>query len=92
MVRGDLNEYSRRSSWPRIIYKKEPLPAGNTRDLRRGDIVIMNDQYGQYKGELHIVLKEVPNAGNKNVIGRVPDNELFLLDYLDAWRPFAFVR
>ncbi|MDR2538165.1 MAG: MupG family TIM beta-alpha barrel fold protein [Bifidobacteriaceae bacterium] len=92
IVRGDLNEYSRRSTWPRITYKKEPVPPANTRDLKRGDIVVVNDNYGQYKAELHVILKPMPNAGNKNVVGHIPENELFLLDYMDSWRPFGFFR
>lgn len=52
--------------------------------------MILNDGYSRYKGELHIVLKDMPNDGRKNVIGRLPEYEHILLDYADPWKPFAF--
>lgn len=90
VVRGDLSEYMIRSTWPRVTYAGEPLPAANTRDLKRGDVVILNEGYSKYKGELHIVLKDMPNDGRKNVIGHLPDYEHVLLDYIEPWKVFAF--
>ncbi len=90
VVRGDMSEYMLRSTWPRVTFAKESIPAENTRDLVRGDVVILNDGYSRYKGELHIVLKDMPNDGRKNVIGRLPEYEHILLDYADPWKPFAF--
>ena len=60
---------------PRVTYAKESVPPKNTRDLKRGDVVIVNDEYSRYKGELHIVLKDMPNDGRKNVIGHIPEDE-----------------
>ncbi|GEK92000.1 DUF871 domain-containing protein [Alkalibacterium kapii] len=91
-VRGDLSDFMRRSSMTRVKYKNESIAPHNTRDLKRGDVVILNNNYTRYKGELHIVLKNMPNDGNKNVVGRVKDDELFLLDYLDSWRKFAIMK
>ncbi len=54
--------------------------------------VCLNDGYSRYKGELHIVLKNMPNDGRKNVIGRLPEYEKVLLDYAAPWKPFAFVQ
>lgn len=90
VVRGDLSEYMIRSTWPRVTYQAEPLPAANTRDLKRGDVVILNEGYSKYKGELHVVLKDMPNDGRKNVIGHIPDYEHILLDYIEPWKVFAF--
>ena len=92
-VRGDMSAYMARSTMPRVTYAKESIPAKhNTRDLKRGDVIIINDEYARYKGELHIVLKDMPNDGRKNVIGRIPDEELVLLDYIQPWRAFGFIR
>lgn len=91
VVRGDMSEYMLRSTWPRVAFAGESIPAANTRDLVRGDVVILNDGYSRYKGELHIVLKDMPNDGRKNVIGRLPEYERVLLDYAAPWKPFAFV-
>lgn len=92
VVRGDLSEYMIRSTWPRVTFAKESIPAANTRDLKRGDVVILNDGYPKYKGELHIVLKDMPNDGRKNVIGHLPEYEHILLDYTEPWKVFALTR
>lgn len=89
-VRGDMSEYMARSTFPRVTFKDESVKPENTRDLKRGDVIIVNDLYSRYKGELHIVLKDMPNDGRKNVVGHLPANEMMLLDYIKPWRPFEF--
>lgn len=91
IVRPDMSAYMARSTMPRIDYASSSIPADHTRDLKRGDIVILNDAYGRYKAELHLVLKAMPNEGNKNVIGALDDRELFLLDHLEPFRPFKLI-
>lgn len=91
-ARGDMSDYMARSTIPRLTFAKESIPARNTRDLKRGDVVIVNDTYGRYKGELHVVLQDMPNDGKKNVVGHIPENERMLLDYLDPWKVFAFMK
>ena len=90
-VRGDMSEYMARSTQPRVVFADQDIPPGNTRNMRRGDVVILNEGYGRYKGELHIVLKEMPNDGRKNVVGHIPENEMILLDYICPWRRFGFL-
>lgn len=91
-VRGDLSDFMRRSSMTRVKYKAETIAPQNTRALKKGDVVILNDNYTRYKGELHIVLKDMPNDGNKNVVGSVREEELFMLDYLYSWSKFAILK
>lgn len=90
-VRGDMSEYMARSTQPRIEFADADIPKKNTRDLKRGDIVILNETYERYKGELHIVLKDMPNDGRKNVVGHIPKNEHMLLDYVTPWKKFGFI-
>lgn len=90
VIRGDISEYMIRSTWPRVTFQDASVPAANTRALKRGDVVIINDGYSRYKGELHVVLKDMPNDGRKNVIGHIPDYELVLLDYIEPWKLFGF--
>lgn len=91
VVRGDVSEYMLRSTMTRVVYASEDIPAANTRDLKRGDVVIVNNHYGRYKGELHIVLRDMPNDGRKNVIGHLPEYEQILLDYAKPWKHFSFL-
>ncbi len=90
--RGDRSEYILRSTMTRVIYKDKPFPAHNTKDMTRGDILIDNVGYGQYKGETQIALKPMKNDGRVNVVGRISDDELFLLDFLKPWSSFKFVE
>ncbi len=91
-VRGDLSEYMARSTQPRVTYAKDTIPVRNTRTLKRGDVIIINDSYERYKGELQIILKDMKNDGRKNVIGHIPENEHILLDYIDSWKSFGFIQ
>lgn len=88
--RADVGEYMVRSTAPRNDYAKASIPADNTRDMESGDVVILNDNYARYKGELHIALKKMPNDGRKNVIGHIPAREMFLLDYMEPRKIFGF--
>ncbi|MGL5204814.1 MAG: DUF871 domain-containing protein, partial [Metamycoplasmataceae bacterium] len=54
--RGDRSDYLIRSTQPRIKYKAETFPPINTKkQITKGSIVIGNNNFGQYKGELHLV-------------------------------------
>lgn len=90
--RGDRSEYILRSTMTRIYYKDKPFPAHNTKDMTRGDVLIDNVGYGQYKGEAQIALKEMKNDGRVNVVGRISDDELFLLDFLKPWSNFRLIE
>lgn len=89
--RGDVSEYLIRSTQSRVKYKREEFEPTYTPNIRRGDILIENKLYGQYKGELQIALKEMDNSGKTNVVGRIIEEEIFLLDYLNPWEKFQFL-
>lgn len=91
-IRGDISDYMRRSTMTRIIFKDSQIKPQNTRTLKRGDIIIVNDEYDRYKGELQIVLQAMENEGNKNVVARVKEEEMFLLEYLDSWSSFVIIK
>ncbi len=88
--RGDVSDYLIRSTQSRVKYKNEEFKPTFTPDIRRGDIIVENELYGQYKGELQIALKDMKNSGKTNVVGRIVEEEIFLLDYLAPWDKFRF--
>jgi hypothetical protein len=88
--RGDISEYMLRSTQSRIKYKGESFPAVNTPDIKRGDILIDSDLYTRYAGELQVALKDMKNTGKTNVVGKIVDDEIFLLDYIEPWMCFGF--
>ncbi len=91
-VRGDMSEYSARSTMPRITFANESIAPANNRPIKRGDLIIFNDGYGRYKGELHVVLKDMPADERKNVIGHIPPEEMHLLDALKPFAPFKVIE
>jgi hypothetical protein len=88
--RGDVSDYLIRSTQSRVKYKQEEFKPTYTPPIHRGDILIENELYGQYKGELQIALKDMENSGKTNVVGRITAEELFLLDFLKPWGKFQF--
>nr|QRZ18101.1 DUF871 family protein [Virgibacillus sp. AGTR] len=88
--RGDVSEYMIRSTQSRVKFKGESFPVHHTRDIKRGDIIIENDLYKQYAGELQIALKDMVNSGKTNVVGKIREEEQFLIDYLQPWDKFGF--
>ena len=90
--RGDRSEYILRSTMTRVYYKDKDFPPHNTRDMHHGDVLIDNEGYGQYKGETQIALKDMKNDGRVNVVGRISDDKLFLLDFLKPWSSFKLIE
>ena len=89
--RGDKSENMIRSTQSRLKYKGHEFKLFNAPEIiKRGDIVIESSKYGHYAGELQIALKEMKNTGMSNVVGKVCDNEIFLLDYIKPWQKFKF--
>ena len=88
-VRGDVSPYLLRSTWSRVEFANLDIPARPVgRGLVRGDVVVVNNESPRYKGELQLVLKDMPDDGTRNVIGTLPAHEQMLLDYLDSWSRF----
>lgn len=89
-VRGDLSPYLLRSTWSRVEFADLDIPARPVgRDLMRGDVVVVNNASPRYKGELQLVLQDMPDDGTRNVIGTLPAHEQMLLEYLDSWSRFG---
>jgi hypothetical protein len=90
--RGDVSEYLVRSTQSRVKYKGHEFVPFNTPEIKRGDILIDTTLYGHYAGELQLALKDMKNSGKTNVVGKIVEEELFLLDYIEAWQKFGLVE
>ncbi len=88
--RGDVSDYLVRSTQSRVKYKDYNFEAFNTVDIKRGDLLIESSLYKRYAGELQIALKDMKNSGKTNVVGRITDEEIFLIDHLEPWEKFGF--
>lgn len=90
-VRGDMSPYKLRSTQPRVKYKGNHFKLINPKPvLEKGDVVIVSHLGGMYSGEVQIITKEFENDGTCSVVGRVVDEELFLLDSFKPWQKFKF--
>lgn len=91
--RGDISDTVIRSTKnSRDKYKNKSFALHNARrNIKRGDILIESDEYGNYKGELQIALKNFKNSGKSNVIGKVREEEIFILDYIKPNQKFNFI-
>ncbi|MBP7101484.1 MAG: DUF871 domain-containing protein [Leptotrichiaceae bacterium] len=91
--RGDISENVIRSTQSRVKYKENNFYLFNTPEIiKRGDVIIESSEYGHYAGELMIALKDMKNTGKSNVVGRISEEEIFILDYIKPWQKFSFVR
>ncbi|MFB9770427.1 DUF871 domain-containing protein [Lactiplantibacillus modestisalitolerans] len=90
--RGDFSDYVIRSSQTRVIYKDEAFPARHTAAIKAGDVLIDNDNFGQYKGELQIARQALTNSGRINVVGHVVASDQPCLALLQPWSDFKFVN
>ncbi len=91
--RGDICDTVIRSTKnSRDKYKDRSFPVHNTcKNIKRGDIIIESEEYGNYKGELEIALKDFENSGKSNVVGRIREEEIFMLDYIKPNQKFNFI-
>lgn len=88
--RGDISSYVLRSTIPRTVYTKDSIPPRDSQSkiVTRGSIIIDNDRYLRYKGELQIALKTFSMSDKANIVGQISPDSLSLLDYLKPWEDF----
>lgn len=91
--RGDANANMIRSTQSRVKYKGHNFVLFNApKQIKKGDILIESSLYGHYAGELQIAKSDMVNSGKTNVVGRIGEEEIFLLDYIKPWQKFRFTK
>lgn len=90
--RGDVSDYVIRSTQSRVKYKDGDFQPHNVQTLMPGDVTIDNNYDVRYKGELQVVLKEMPNSGSTSVVAKVVEEERFLLQQIQPWQSFSFIK
>lgn len=91
---GDCLNYTLRSRFTRMIYAKQDIPARpcDKKVFTRGDVVIVNDNCRHYHGEVQIVLKDMEADGQRNLVGRIAEEEIMILDHMGAGDVFTFME
>lgn len=76
VVRIEESRYHFNSKNP-VKFKKEEIMY-----RQRGSVTIDNEKYLRYMGEMQILKVDLPSDERVNVIAKVVDEDLFLLDYM----------
>ncbi|MEY8355496.1 MupG family TIM beta-alpha barrel fold protein [Lachnospiraceae bacterium 54-53] len=94
LSRGDSSDYMMRSSGHREKFRNETIPCRKAEQdfFHRGDVLVVNDHLAHYRGELEIVLQDMPNDGERNLVGRIPEEEFILLECLMPEHEFGFIQ
>lgn len=87
--RYDPGEWTIRSAEARSLAVSVVLPRPPFQ-RNRGSVTIDNVKYCRYMGELQIVKKDFPVDERVNVVAKVIDEELFLLDFIAPGGKFRF--
>lgn len=92
-VRPEYSEFMIRSAFSRHLHKEAKIPpVAFDGELKAGDIIIDNSNYGQYESELQILLQDMPNTSKLNKIGSLRLDNFHLLGELSRkpYQKFKF--
>lgn len=69
---------------------KERVPRGRVCARPIGSVTVDNEEYGRYMGEMQVALVDLPADDRVNVVARVVDEDLCLLEHVKrSGRPFV---
>lgn len=81
-----------RSSQSRIVLKDEVIePLNNDVERPTGTITIDNADYGRYAGEIQVTKKDLPADERVNVLGKITDESIPLLQFIKGRTKFKFI-
>ncbi|MBY5035102.1 MupG family TIM beta-alpha barrel fold protein [Streptococcus gallolyticus] len=87
--RGDISEYVVRSTGHRGKYSQKKIPPIQQKKcVKRGHILIDNQLYTRYCGELQIALCDFTVSEKVNIVGHIIEEDYPLLDLLQPWQDF----
>ncbi len=89
--RPDSSEFIIRSAESRSWFAERAISPQNTIECQEGSICISNDGYLRYKGEIEICRCKRPADERVNVIGRVREEDLGLLRFIENGMGFKIV-
>ena len=80
------------TAMPEVTSRSIPYRDPGKKVFTRGDILVVNDNLAHYRGELEIVLTEIPNDGERNLVGTVKPEDLMLLDFIAPGQHFRLIK
>ena len=90
---GDSSEWIWRTRMERQVYAAETIaPRRHVGErFERGDVVIVNDNYKHYAGEVQVVLEPIVDDGTRNLVARIDPQEMELFDFVNDGDPVVFL-
>ncbi len=90
---GDSSEWIWRTRLPRMFYQDRAIPARRYAgaEFSRGSVVMVNDNYKHYAGEVQVVLVPILNDGTRNLVGRINEQEMTLFDAIGQGDELVFL-
>lgn len=61
------------------------------KEIKRGDVLISNEDYKRYSGELEIAIKDLGLDNKRDILTKVINQDLELLDYISKFKRFTFI-
>lgn len=92
MDMGDSSEWMWRSRLPRVAYADREILSRRhaSREFVPGDVVMVNDNYKHYAGEVQVVLRPMANDGTRNLVARIDEQEMTMFDVIGAFDQVIF--
>ena len=90
---GDSSEWIWRTRMPRMFYRDQTIePRRYPLDyFQRGDVVIVNNNYKNYAGEVQVVLEPIQNDGTRNLVARIDNEEMTMFDVIGDFDLVVFL-
>lgn len=81
---GDSSEWIWRTRMPRMYYQDKAIVPRRYPEawFQRGDVVIVNENYKHYAGEVQVVLEPIVNDGTRNLVARIDREEMTMFDVI----------
>ena len=91
--RLESSEFIIRHSQGRVDLKNKSIPSITTETTiaKRGAILLNNDEYLNYKGELLIAREDIKIDNRRNIIGYIEDDFIELLKYIKYNKKFKLI-
>lgn len=81
---GDSSEWMWRSRGARVFYQDQVIAPRRfaSAEFPVGSVLMVNDNYKHYAGEVQVVLRPMVNDGTRNLIGRVDEQEMRMFEVI----------
>ncbi len=89
---GDSSEWIWRSRMGRFLNEKIVYRKWEKASFDVGDVVLINENYQHYAGEVQIVLRPIVNDGTRNLIGHLQKEELEILNLIEEGAVVIFLE